>query len=136
MIDDEIDRRAHFVITETPSTVLHTEDPPTERAMAMSMLLLTCSLSLSPPPPCLSPCSARWQMAVGIDRDSRRGRAEQGREGQMPPGGPRARPVAHLCDYCAFMQPDWPGRTNKSSTRGYLTRLKKGGPKVKMHRIR
>ena len=30
MIDDEIDRRAHFVITETPYTVPHTG--PTQRA--------------------------------------------------------------------------------------------------------
>jgi hypothetical protein len=82
MIDDEIDRRAHFVITETPFLLYCTLDPPTERAMAMSIVvdLLLVAVASS----ALSPCSA----LLGEMADGRHGADTE----QMPPGGPRAAP--------------------------------------------
>lgn len=119
MIDDEIDRRAHFVITETPSTVLHTG--PTDRASHGHVVAVVDAgrrryLRLR----LITPCSVRraddrWQSA-GADR------------GQMPPGGPRARPVAHLrgiVHLCSKIGPD----IQYALVRRYLTRLEKGGRK-------
>lgn len=52
----------------------------------------------------------------------------------MPSGGPRARPVAHLRVYCAFMQQDWAGRTTRTRTQ-ISDEAGERGPKVKMHQM-
>lgn len=86
-------------------------------------LLLTCCLSPSPPPPCHPAllCSARWQMA---DTEQTRSRCH------LVALAPR--PVAHLCDYCAFMQQDWPERTTNTLNTRISDEAEERGPKVKM----
>lgn len=96
MIDDEIDRRAHFVITETPSTVLHTGPTHQEshgHVVAVVVLVVAASASA------LSPCPA------GGERPDDRWAEGRGTQ-QIPPGGPRARTVLSricivLCIYAA-----------------------------------
>lgn len=135
MIDDEIDRRAHFVITETPSTVLNTggPTPPSEpwpcRCCSVHLFAVVVAASA------LSPLLGEiGQMAVGSwHRKGRGSEYHSGRCHLVAPAPALSRICVIIVHLCSQIGPDVQTNTRHA---GYLTRLKKGGPKVKMHRIR
>lgn len=120
MIDDEIDRRAHFVITETPSTVLHTGGPTHRASHGHVVVVVVVAASASALSPC-HPGSVRGQMTDGTGHRA----GAEGRCHLVAPAPALSRICVCIVHLCSKIGPD----VQHALVRRYLTRLEKGGRK-------